>query len=92
MVEHVGRGQQHGGWVGDILTNGLEPKIKDILLKSLSHLGERMACTSLKDAVVGGVALAWDDTGTTDQTSGQIVNDIAVQVWHDLCVVRLLIL
>ena len=51
-----------------------------------------MACTSLKDAVVGGVALAWDDTGTTDQTSGQIVNDIAVQVWHDLCVVRLLIL
>ena len=51
-----------------------------------------MACTSLKDAVVGGVALAWDDTGTTDQTSGQIVNDITVQVWHNLYFVSLLIL
>ena len=51
-----------------------------------------MACTSLKDAVVGGVALAWDDTGTTDQTSGQIVNDITVQVWHNLYFVRFLTL
>ena len=74
------------------LPTALNQNFKVNLLKSISHLGERMACTSLKDAVVGGVALARDDTGTTDQTSGQIVNDITVQVWHDLYFVRFLIL
>ena len=51
-----------------------------------NYLGEWMACTSLEDAVVGGVALAWDDAGTTDETSGEVVNDVSVQVWHDLVI------
>ena len=43
-----------------------------------------MTSTSFEDAVVGGVALAWDNTGTTDETSGKVVNDVSVQVWHNL--------
>ena len=43
-----------------------------------------MTRTSLEDAVSGGVALAGDDTGAADQTSSQVINDVAIQIGHDL--------
>ena len=47
-----------------------------------------MTRTSLEDAVSGGVALAGDDTGAANETGSQVINDVAIQIGHDVRYVR----
>lgn len=67
MSQHHTRGQQEGGWVGQALTCDI--------------WGGTVDCfedTDLFTHVTGR-----SQTQTTDQTGGQVGQDVTVQVWHD---------
>jgi hypothetical protein len=68
MLEHLGGAEEHGSGVGNVLAHALVKRV----LRSRLENGDLSR--------VGG---SGDKSGTADQSGGQVVNDVTVQVGHD---------
>lgn len=76
MLKHVGWGQEHGSWVGDVATSGR---------------WERVSSAGLEDGDLVWVGLAGHDARSADQSDGKISNDVSIQVGqnHNVELLRL---
>merc|ERR1719228_949537 len=68
MFQHVGSAQQHGGRVGHVLAH---------------RLAEGVPCSRLKHCYLATEALTSYQPCPSDQPSGQVRQDVSVQVRHD---------
>lgn len=87
VVQHFSAAQQHGGWIGHILAHGLRESMPCTLKNhKLVYLNGQICFQwtyGLKDNTLGAPGGTSNDSSASNKASGQVVDDVAVQVGHD---------
>lgn len=68
VAEHHGGGEEHGRWVGLILTLDIKTDV---------------SASRLENGNVTAHVATWDDTWASDKSGADVGENASVQVWHD---------